>query len=289
MAKLQLTPEQAMRKHWPEYLMEAWGLGTFMVSAGLVTTLLEHPSSPVHHAIVDPDLRRALIGVAMGLTAIVIIYSPWGKQCGAHINPAVTLTFLRLGKIRAIDAAFYIAAQFVGGALGVGVVWAILGSAFADPPVDFVNTKPGEAGIVVAYVAEVGMALGIMLMVLMALPSARLMPLIGIFAGFMVASYIAALGPISGMSINPARTFASALPRYYWDYLWLYFTAPIIGMQIAAGMFRLGKLGSEKFCAKLIHDDAYRCIHCGHKPAKRVTASRDFVEAARPQGQTGRT
>jgi aquaporin Z len=286
---LRLTPDQAMRKHWPEYLMEAWGLGTFMVSAGLVTTLFEYPTSPVHQAIVDPDLRRGLIGLAMGLTAIAIIYSPWGKQCGAHINPAVTLTFLRLGKIRTVDAVFYVAAQFLGGALGVGVVWAILGSAFADPPVDFVNTKPGEAGIVVAYLTEVGMAFGIMLMVLMALPSARLMPLIGIFAGFMVASYIAALGPISGMSINPARTFASALPRHYWDYLWLYFTAPVIGMQIAVGIFRLGKLGSEKFCAKLIHEDAYRCIHCGHEPAKRATASRDFVEAARPQGQTGRT
>jgi aquaporin Z len=117
-----LTLGGAMRKHWPEYLMEAWGLGTFMVSAGLVTTLLEYSKSPVHQAIEDPDLRRVLIGLAMGLTAIAIIYSPWGKQCGAHLNPAVTLTFLRLGKIKAVDAALYIIAQFSGGALGVLLV-----------------------------------------------------------------------------------------------------------------------------------------------------------------------
>lgn len=289
MAGSRLTPDEAMRKHWPEYLMEAWGLGTFMVSAGLVTTLLEYPNSPVHHAIADPDLRRALIGVAMGLTAIAIIYSPWGKQCGAHINPAVTLTFLRLGKIRAIDAAFYIAAQFLGGALGVALVWVILGSAFADPPVDFVNTRPGVAGLIVAYLVEVAMALGLMLMVLIALASMRLMRFIGLFAGLMVATYIAILGPFSGMSINPARSFASALPSQYWEHLWLYFTAPVIGMQLAVSIFRLAELGHERFCAKLVHDDAYRCIHCGHEPAKQSVESGSLIETTRPQGQTGRS
>ena len=138
-----LTIGQAMRKHWPEYLMEAWGLGAFMVSAGLITTVLEYSNSPIHQAIENADLRRMLIGLGMGLTAIAIIYSPWGKQSGAHLNPAVTLTFLRLGKVKALDAVFYIIAQFVGGALGVLLTWAVLGSAFAEPPVDFVNTKPG--------------------------------------------------------------------------------------------------------------------------------------------------
>ena len=128
-----LTIGEAMRKHWPEYLMEAWGLGTFMVSAGLITTGLEYPSSPIHRTIGDPELRRALIGLAMGFTAIALIYSPWGKQSGAHLNPAVTLTFLRLGKIKTLDAAFYIIAQFTGGALGVLLVWTVLGSAFAEP------------------------------------------------------------------------------------------------------------------------------------------------------------
>ena len=43
MADKPLTIGEAMRKHWPEYLMEAWGLGAFMVSAGLITTVLEYP------------------------------------------------------------------------------------------------------------------------------------------------------------------------------------------------------------------------------------------------------
>jgi aquaporin Z len=272
-----LTLGEAIRKHWPEYLMEAWGLGTFMVSAGLITTGLEYPSSPIHRTIGDPELRRALIGLAMGFTAIALIYSPWGKQSGAHLNPAVTLTFLRLGKIKALDAAFYIIAQFTGGALGVLLVWAVLGSAFAEPPVDFINTKPGAAGPAVAYLIEVTMAFGIMLMVLTMLASERLMRFIGLFAGAMVAAYIVVFAPFSGMSINPARSFASALPGYLWGYLWIYFTAPVIGMQLAIDVFRLGRLGRKKFCAKLNHDEAYRCIHCGHEPAKHAMQSRRVV------------
>jgi aquaporin Z len=103
------------------------------------------------------------------------------------------------------------------------------------------------------------------------------MRFIGLFAGAMVATYIAALAPFSGMSINPARSFASALPGYLWDYLWIYFTAPVLGMQLAVEVFRLGKLGRETFCAKLDHDPAYRCIHCGHEPARRAVQSRDKI------------
>ena len=137
----------ALRRHWPEYLMEAWGLGTFMVSAGLFATLLWYPGSPLAQALPDGMARRALMGLAMGLTAIGIIYSPWGQRSGAHINPAVTLTFWRLGKVATWDAIFYIAAQFIGGLLGVLAVLALLGLAFADPPVSYVATLPGPDGV----------------------------------------------------------------------------------------------------------------------------------------------
>jgi len=261
-----LAVGRTLRDHWPEYLMEAWGLGTFMVSAGLFATLLESPDSPVRQAIGDGDLRRALMGVAMGLTAIGIIYSPWGKRSGAHLNPAVTLTFLRLGKVKTVDAAFYIAAQFAGGVAGILLVWALLGSAFADPPVHFVNTVPGSGGTALAFVAELTMACGLMLMVLTALASASLMPMIGVFAGVMVAAYITAFAPISGMAINPARAFASVLPSGLWDFLWIYCTAPVIGMLLAVEIHRAIDRSQRWFCAKLNHDLAYRCIHCGHVP-----------------------
>src|SRR5262249_60399210 len=89
----------ALKRHWPEYLIEAGGLCAFMVSASLFATLFEHPDAPVRQTIADPMLRRVPMGLAMGLTAIGLIYSPFGMRSGAHFNPAVTSTFLRLRQV----------------------------------------------------------------------------------------------------------------------------------------------------------------------------------------------
>src|ERR1043166_4702468 len=110
---------EALRQHWPEYLMEAAELGLFMISACAFTVLLFHPLSPVARIVPDGLLRRLLMGLAMGSTAVAIIFSPLGKRSGAHFNPAVTLTFFRLGKIAAWDTAFYTVFQFAGGVAGV--------------------------------------------------------------------------------------------------------------------------------------------------------------------------
>src|SRR5688572_1587955 len=107
----------ALKNHWPEYLIEAGCLGTFMVSACFFGVLFFFPNSPT--ASLSPATRNVLMGLAMGATAIAIITSPLGKRSGAHFNPSVTLTFLRLGKIDPRDAAFYILFQFIGGIVGV--------------------------------------------------------------------------------------------------------------------------------------------------------------------------
>src|SRR2546427_13266407 len=108
----------ALKSHWPEYLIEGACLALFMVSGFTFSTILEHPASLVHQAIPNPLLRRFLMGLAMGSTAIGIIYSPWGKQSGGHINPSTTITFFRLGKVAPWDALFYIVFQFVGALTG---------------------------------------------------------------------------------------------------------------------------------------------------------------------------
>jgi aquaporin Z len=247
--------------------MEAWGLGTFMVSAGLFVTLFEYPGSPVHQALPDPVVRRVLIGLAMGLTAIAIIYSPWGKRSGAHLNPAVTLTFFSLGKVKFWDALFYVMAQFVGGTLGVLMVAALLSSAFTAAPVDYVATKPGLAGIWIAFAAEFAISLGMMLMVLLATNSARLARYTGVFAGALVAIYISVEAPLSGMSINPARSFASAAPSGAWENIWIYLSAPVLGMLTAPFVYRwVDARRRGVHCAKLIHSEDTRCIHCGYEP-----------------------
>lgn len=244
--------------------MEAAALGMFMISAALFTALLEYPGSPVHQAIPNADLRRALIGLAMGLTAIGLIYSPWGQQSGAHLNPATTLTFLRLGKVRPWDAAFYIVAQILGGTGGVVVSRFLLGGIIAHPSVSYVVTVPGPAGAGVAFLAEVVIACGMMLMVLFATNTPRLARYTGIFAGTLVFLYITFEAPLSGMSINPARTIASAWPSGIWTSGWIYFTAPILGMFLAVEIFRALRGLARVGCAKLNHHTHRRCIFCGY-------------------------
>lgn len=261
-----MGPLQSLQKHWPEYLMEGWGLGMFMVAAGVAVVMLESPHSLLHELIPDSDLRRALIGLAMGLTAVGIIYSPWGQQSGAHINPAVTLTFLRLGKVAKWDAVFYILAQFAGGTLGVLLVLLLFDDRFALPPVAYVETVPGPAGPGIAFAAEFTISLVLMLAILFFMNRKRVAKHTGLAAGVLVALFIMVEAPLSGMSMNPARTFASAAPAGNWTSVWVYFTAPILGMLLAVEIFRLLRFSTVPMCAKLDHPANRRCIHCGYEP-----------------------
>jgi len=261
-----MTCLQSLREHWPEYLMEAWGLGMFMVSAGIVVVLLEASDSPIPELIPDANLRRAIVGMAMGLTAIGIIYSPWGKQSGAHINPAVTLTFLRLGKTAAWDAWFYIVFQFIGGTLGVLLVWTGFGDSFAHPPVAYVVTVPGPEGAWLAFAAETLISMVLMLTILAFTNTKRLAHYTGLAAGVLVAVFITLEAPFSGMSMNPARTFASAAPSGIWTAGWIYFIAPFLGMFSAVELYRLFRFTTLRMCAKLDHPLNWRCIHCGYDP-----------------------
>ncbi len=260
-----MTAREALREHWPEYAIEAAGLGAFMVSASALWTLLFAPGSPVAATLTPhPFLQRLLMGLAMGLTAASIIYSPFGKRSGAHLNPAVTLTFYRLGKVKGWDALFYGLAQVAGGLLGVVLAASLLGDAFRAPPVRFVATLPGPGGVAAAFVAEVAISFGLMLAVLAASNSERLKGWTGVFAASLVATYITLESPISGMSMNPARSLASAAPAGLLENLWVYFTAPPLGMALAARAYaRRRSVG----CAKLIHADDQRCIFCGRNPA----------------------
>ena len=261
----------ALKRHWPEYLMEAACLGLFMISAFTFGALLEHPVSPLQQAIPYSLLRRFLMGVAMGSTAILIIYSPWGKQSGAHINPSTTLTFFRLGKVAKWDAVFYIVAQFGGAVTGALLASAVLAASVSHPSVNYVITMPGSAGIAAAFIAEVAISFILMSVILHVSNNTRLHKLTGLCAGALVAAYITLEAPISGMSMNPARTFASAVPAQYWTSLWLYFTAPLIGMLAAAEAYlrsRSPRIG----CAKLHHENSKRCIFCG-KPALKHSYS----------------
>ena len=251
---------ETLKTHLPEYLMEAAELGIFMISAGVFTILFEYPPSPVHQAIANGDLRRFLIGVAMGTTAIALIYSPWGKQSGAHMNPAVTLTFYRAGKVKRQDAIFYIVFQCLGGLAGVAFVALLFGNLFTQPPVNYIVTVPGWLGWMGALVGEWITAFIMMLMVLLTSNHKTLDRYTGLFAGCLVMLYVTFEAPLSGFGMNPARSFASALPAQNWTAFWLYVFVPSIGMFSAAALYQFWFGRRAVKCAKLHHANHTRCI-----------------------------
>lgn len=271
------------RGHLPEYLIEAWCLGTFMFSACSFGVLLFHRSSPA--AGIEPTARGVLMGIAMGLTAILIITSPWGKRSGAHFNPAVTLAFYRLGKISGTDAAFYVLAHFIGGVLGVLLAWAIFGDRLAASTVNFVVTVPGIYGTSAAAAGEFLIAFVQMTMILVISNTMRLSRFTPFIAGAMVALYIAIEAPVSGMSMNPARTFASAAVAGHWEGWWIYFTAPPAAMLAAAEVYARSRGMHRVLCAKLDHTGRSRCIfNCGYHDAEpeaiEVTKDKRFAKTA---------
>jgi aquaporin Z len=200
----------------------------------------------------------------MGLTAAALVYSPWGQQSGAHLNPAVTLTFLRLGKIASHDAALYMGAQFVGGLAGIIVAALALGPLLADPAVHYVATVPGHRGPATAFAAEVAISFGLMLVVLTVSNTPRLARFTGVFAAALVATYITIEAPLSGMSMNPARTFAPEVLAREWRHIWIYFVAPPLGMLTAAEVYVRARGREAVRCAKLHHENDKRCIFRCH-------------------------
>ncbi len=267
--------------------MEMALLACFMISALMFTALLEHPVSPVRHAIPVDVIRRGLTGIAMGLTAAAIFYSPWGQRSGAHLNPSVTLSFLRLGKISSRDAVLYMAAQFAGGATGVLVVAALINRIIGDPAVNYAATTPGGAGAIGAFAGELAISFGMMLMVLMVSNTPRVARYTGAIAACLIALYITVEAPLSGMSMNPARSFAPALAAGSTMSLWIYFIAPPVGMLLAAEFYvrRYGHLGVR--CAKIHHPVSGAChFNCGSRwEVKETRLLNETARASKGRGQ----
>jgi aquaporin Z len=261
-----LSAADSLRRHWPEYLMEAGEAGFYLFSACALATLFWHPHSPIQRYMPGDADRRIFMGLAMGATIIAIVLSPWGKQSGAHFNPAVTFTFYRLGKVASWDAAFYCAAQLFGAVAGVALASLLLRGAPADKAVRYAATMPGIYGDKTAFIAELAISFVLMNVILFASNHQVLAPYTHYFAAILVAVYIAFESPLSGMSANPARTFGPAVYTHYWHALWIYFIAPPLGMLVAAEVFLLARERQSPHCAKLHHHNDKRCIFCHSEP-----------------------
>ena len=240
--------------------MEAGELGLYMFVACAFATLLQHPASPARHFITSSLARRALYGLGIGSTVIGIIMTPWGQQSGGHFNPAITFTFYRLGKVKLWDALFYAAAQFSGATCGVAIAAYVLRGALAHNAIRYAMTVPGVYGKAGAFIGELTISFVLMTTILFVTNATKLAGYTPYFVGALYAIYIAFETPLSGMSMNPARTFGSAFRASYWYGIWIYFMAPTLGMFCAAELFLRVRGGVSPYCAKLHHANNKRCI-----------------------------
>ena len=222
--------------------MESAGLGGFVLGAGMLTVFLEHPDFPAMQSAFGGETnalwRRVPLGIVMGVYIAAVVYL-FSEKSGAHINPATTWAFFRLGKINFADSIFYTLAQFTGAIAAALALKITLGAWFAHPLVDFGVTKPKPPhSSMSAFIAEFIISFVLMFVVLIIISSKRWEKYAAVVTGVLIALYLIVELPFSGMSLNPARSFAAALAANKWEHLWIYFVAPPIAMLLAGEILK---------------------------------------------------
>jgi aquaporin Z len=219
-----------------KYIDEALGLGIFMFSAGFFDALIQYPGLPFRHDLPSALLRRFLVGLSMGLTAFYIFTSPFGRKSGAYINPAITIIRYRLGDIDITDGIFYTLFQFLGGALGMWLVVLLFPRWMESPAINYIVTVPGKSGTAVAFVLEFVLSFILIVVVLVMEKIEKIEKYAPLVVSILITLFITFESPYSGMSINPARTFASDLVAGKWTAFWLYCVAPTSGMWLGTSL-----------------------------------------------------
>ena len=166
---------------------------------------------------------------------------------GAHINPAVTVAMLAMGRIGPRGAAAYVVSQLAGAVLGGAAVWLVFqgvpGGADAVAAVGLGTPVPGpgvSAGTVL--VVEIVLTLQLVFVIFGAAVDTRAAALGPLAIGVVVAAGILMGGPVSGAAMNPARAFGPALVGGVWTMHWVYWLGPVAGALIGALFYHHGVL-----------------------------------------------
>ena len=187
---------------------------------------------------VDGLLTNMGIALAFGLVVMLMIF--WfGKTSGAHINPAVTLGFWIAGKFSGKYVLPYIVAQLIGAALASAILWGL------SPEHPTLGATVPHLSIFTTFGLEVLITYILMAVIIFIVTSGdRSIYVVGAVIGATVWLAALLVGPLTGASMNPARSFGPALFAGSWDQFWIYILAPTIGAALAIVTCRAAK-GSE--------------------------------------------
>jgi aquaporin Z len=246
--------------HWAEYGAEMLGTA-FNIFVGLSAVVFDFGKGlPMEQLIPNSSARLLITGLIFAGSGSLFAISPLGKLSGAHINPSVTLAFWIQNKMHRQDVIGYIIAQFIGATLGTGLL-AILWGQYAAS-VKHGVTQPGNGYTAwYAFFAEVSITFLLVLLIFIFVSSNRLMRWTPLMTWLLVASMVWLEAPISGTSLNTARSFGPALVSGLWQNQWIYFIAPPLGSLLAVITFRLVTFGErEILTGKLCHAIHYRSI-----------------------------
>lgn len=225
-----------------KYLAEL--VGTFsLVLIGCGTAVI---SGPGHAGIIGAGLLG--ISIAFGFAVVAMAYAI-GPISGCHVNPAVTLGVFVAGRMSAKDAIGYIVSQFIGAAIGAGVLYLIASgsSSWTMPEWGLGSNGWGEGylgnyNLTSAFIAEtVGTC--IFLFVILAVTSKYgNSTMAGLAIGITLMLIHLLIIPVTGTSVNPARSFGPAIfaGGKALSQLWLFFVAPFLGAILAALIWKFG-------------------------------------------------
>lgn len=186
----------------------------------------------------EPE-RRALTGFLFGCTGCLVTLSPVGKISGAHINPAVSIAFWLKGKMKTKAMAGYIISQMTGSVIGCLplLLWGNQGKSIA-----YANTIPIEGNIAGAFWGEVLTTACLIIVLFVFVGSRRLRNYTPFTMPFLYGFMVWMEAPLSGCSTNPARSFGPAVVSGVFTGYWLYWIAPLTGVLIVVGLFRILRL-----------------------------------------------
>lgn len=242
------------------------GTAIMMIVGIGAVTLMWSDGSVMRELIPNEPLRRLCTGLLFAGGGTAVVLSPLGQRSGGHLNPAVTLAFWVKGQVTSADAFAYVVAQIIGATLGVLVVASIGGAAAQS--VQLGVTLPGAGySASAALGAEFAITFMLMFTILYCVNEPRHAARTPYVAGLLVALLVFVEAPVSGTSLNPARSFAPALLTAVFQDFWLYCVGPVAGAVLAVFVhgWTFGAR-SRAGCAKLFHTERYRCIFsdCSH-------------------------
>jgi len=182
----------------------------------------------------DGALGTTGVAAVFGLIVMVMIYAT-GHLSGAHINPAVTIAFTLTRHFPIRDAGAYIVAQLTGATAGA----LLLLVAWSDKPAALGATVPSiQAGTALVY--EIVLTALLMFVIIAVATDTRA---VGAAAAIAIGGTVAldALfgGPLTGASMNPARSFGPALAAGEWTDFWIYVVGPVAGATLGAGAYQV--------------------------------------------------